>query len=162
MKEHLPLITAIATIVGLFIAIWAGIPAWRQHQSKTFINNGSIEIQSSQTGTPSQPRPSSPPGISGATPVSASNETAISRDMPVKMQIDYEDLKTRFDAVELSLHRRFNDLGGVGPKPEILSGLEKCRKDLEAASLAIKEKNKEVVAARLENAKDTLKYLESL
>ena len=75
---------------------------------------------------------------------------------------DYDQLKSRFTAIEKSLGERERNMDGLTLRPEIRSTLETTRADLAAAALALAREDSAVANQRLDRARSGLKYLEAL
>jgi hypothetical protein len=75
---------------------------------------------------------------------------------------DYDQLKSRFTAIEQSLAERERNMSGLTLRPEIRSTLETTRADLAAAALALSREDTTVATQRLDRARSGLKFLEAL
>jgi len=113
-------------------------------------------------GTKSEEGKSTNEQSSNSKPTEPTRTRDTQRSLPQRIVIDYEDLSSRFDAVEKSLRERMRDLNGAQPKPEIVSDLATCRKDLIAAKVAMDAGDVEVITVRLDRARRTIVRLESL
>jgi hypothetical protein len=83
-------------------------------------------------------------------------------DQNASLTLEYDSLKERYLAVNQSLQQRAIDLGGLPTKPEITTALGTAKADLTASELALRERNWNVATERMERAKKTLNFLESL